>query len=255
MNSNTFQYFLPLILSILRYFILSGIPFLVFYVIYKESYAKSKIQSQNATNKDYVREIIYSMQTSFILVGMVLFVLKSPLRQYTQLYQSLSEYPLWWIPVSVVLSFIIHDTYFYWAHRMMHHPKLFQRVHSLHHKSTNPSPWASYSFHFIESILQGLIIPIILLVLPMHIISIALFAFLNFATNVYGHLGYEIVPKWFRHSFLFHVLNTSIFHNMHHTKFNHNFGLYFRFWDRVMKTENPNYIADFDKIQARRFGS
>ncbi len=221
---------------------------------FKETYAKNKIQSQNATKDDFVREIIYSLQTSVILVGMALLVLKTPVRQYTQLYQNLSDYPLWWIPLSVVLSFVIHDTYFYWAHRMMHHHRLYHKIHSLHHKSTNPSPWAAYSFHLLEAILQGLIIPIILILLPMHIVSIAIFAFLNYVSNVYGHLGYEVVPKWFRHTFLFKVMNTSVFHNMHHTKFNCNYGLYFRFWDRVMKTENQNYGAEFDRIQGNRFG-
>ena len=71
--------------------------------------------------------------------------------------------------------------------------------------------------------------------------------------NVYGHLGFEITPKWFRKSFLFEILNTSVHHNLHHEKFNGNYGLYFRVWDRIMKTENPNYVKSFDAIQQKRF--
>ena len=71
--------------------------------------------------------------------------------------------------------------------------------------------------------------------------------------NVYGHLGYEIAPKWFRNSFLFEIINTSTHHNLHHHKFKGNYGLYFRIWDRIMKTEHPDYVKEYDKIQQRRF--
>jgi sterol desaturase/sphingolipid hydroxylase (fatty acid hydroxylase superfamily) len=40
---------------------------------------------------------------------------------------------------------------------------------------------------------------------------------------------------------------------MHHSKFIGNYGLYFRFWDRLMKTERPDYIKEYDKIQKIRF--
>jgi lathosterol oxidase len=255
MESIIFQYFLPLILSIVRYFFLCGIPFILFYVVYKKAFAKCKIQAKLASKQDFIREIAYSMQTSLILAAMAVLVLKTPISQYTQLYTNLSDYPIMWIPLSVVLTYFVHDTYFYWMHRAIHHPKLFRRVHSVHHKSMNPSPWASYSFHFFEAILEGLIIPLILVLIPIHTVAIALFALSNFAINVYGHLGYEIVPKWFRHSIFFQILNTSIYHNLHHTRFDKNYGLYFRFWDRIMKTENPEYVAKFDQIQENRFGS
>lgn len=76
----------------------------------------------------------------------------------------------------------------------------------------------------------------------------------GFLINVYGHLGYEIAPKWFRYSVLFQILNTSTHHNLHHSKFKGNYGLYSRFWDRVMKTENPDYVKYYDQIQEKRFG-
>ncbi|MHA4894836.1 sterol desaturase family protein [Pedobacter sp. PWIIR3] len=48
-------------------------------------------------------------------------------------------------------------------------------------------------------------------------------------------------------------MNTSIHHNLHHSKFKGNYGLYFRFWDRLMGTENPNYVKEYDRIQNQRF--
>ena len=81
------------------------------------------------------------------------------------------------------------------------------------------------------------------------------FSVSSLVINVYGHLGYEVTPKWFRHSILFQIFNSSTHHNLHHEKFKGNYGLYFRFWDRVMGTEHPAYVAQYDRIQEQRFGS
>lgn len=248
------QYLLPIAINVARYFLFAGIPFLIFYLLFPDKFSKNKIQVRFARRKDFLREILHSMQTTFILAGVSLLIIHSPLRNYTQIYDSISAYPIWWIPVSVLLGLIVHDTYFYWMHRTVHHPRLFRRIHLLHHKSVNPSPWASYSFHFFEGVLEAMVVPVILLLIPMHLSALILFTFSSFAINVYGHLGYEIAPKWFRHSPLFEIFNTSVYHNMHHAKFKGNYGLYFRFWDRLMNTEHPDYVKEYDEIQQRRFG-
>lgn len=248
------QYILHLGMNFARYFLLAGIPFLIFYLMFPEKFSRNKIQARFAQKKDFLREIFYSLQTIFIITGVGVLIIKSPLRAYTQMYTEVEEYPLWWIPFSLVLALILHDTYFYWMHRTVHHPRLFKRVHLLHHKSVNPSPWASYSFHFLEACLEALIAPIILFSIPLHPIALISFTLVAFGINVYGHLGYEIAPRWFRHSWLFEILNTSTHHNLHHKKFKGNYGLYFRIWDRVMKTEYPDYVAEYDRIQERRFG-
>lgn len=248
------QYIATFLIMMLRYFVLAGIPFLILYILYPKAFSKSKIQSGIAKRKDFLREIAYSAQSVFVFAAVGLLVLKSPLKEYTLFYENASDYPLWWIPISVLLAFILQDTYFYWMHRTVHHPKLYRQVHLVHHKSINPSPWTSYSFHFLEAILEALIAPIVLFLIPLNLLGLILFTIGGFVVNVYGHLGFEIAPKWLRRSFLFEVVNTSVYHNMHHSKFQGNYGLYFRFWDRIMGTEYPDYVEQYDKIQERRFG-
>jgi sterol desaturase/sphingolipid hydroxylase (fatty acid hydroxylase superfamily) len=104
-----------------------------------------------------------------------------------------------------------------------------------------------------EAWVEGFILIIVVLIVPLHPISILLFTLVTFMINVYGHLGYEVAPKRFRSSFLFQVLNTSVHHNMHHRKFKGNYGLYFRIWDRLMGTEHPDYEKEFDRLQKNRF--
>ena len=248
-----YQYIVALVFTFLRYFIIAGLAFVFFYKLFPKKFSDHKIQKRIAKTKDFVREISHSFQTTFILAGIGLLFIKTPLVEYTKFYENINDYPSWWIPLSIVLGLLIHDAYFYWMHKTIHHPKIFRKIHLLHHKSTNPSPWASYSFHITESILEALIAPILLMIIPMHPLSLLTFALLSFLFNVYGHLGYEIAPKWFRNSFLFEILNTSTHHNLHHEKFKGNYGLYFRFWDRIMGTEHPNYVEHYDDIQRRRF--
>lgn len=241
-------------LTLFRYFVIAGVVFLIVYVALTRLFRKGKIQQRTASKKDFAREILHSISSSFFLSVVAAIVLFTPLSKYTLIYKDLNDYPLWWIPVSVVLALVIHDTYFYWMHRTLHHKSIFKFTHLVHHKSVNPSPWAAYSFHVLEAIAEGAVVVVLAFVLPMHLLSVMLFTVSSLIINVYGHLGYEIMPKSFRHSFLFHVFNTSVYHNLHHSKFKGNYGLYFRWWDKLMKTENPDYVKEYDRVQEQRFG-
>ncbi|MEO6524425.1 MAG: sterol desaturase family protein [Mucilaginibacter sp.] len=242
-------------LSAMRYFVVAGIPFIVCYKLLNNWLSQSKIQDREAAKKDFIREILYSVQTTAILTVIGFTVLYTPVKNITRVYTSLSDYSIIWLLVSVALALVIHDTYFYWMHRLLHHPKIFNYTHLLHHKSTNPSPWASYSFHFFEAWTEGAALLVVVTILPMHPIAIGLFILSSFIINVYGHLGYEVAPLWLRKTIFFEIFNTSVHHNLHHSKFKGNYGLYLRFWDRVMGTEHPDYVKEFDRIQQNRLNA
>ena len=244
--------YVPIITQLIRYFVFAGAGFLIFYVLFKEKAKANQIQSQLGSRKDFWREIVHSVQSSVIFGVVIFFFVTTDLGAFTKVYQDLNSYPIWWVPVSVIVALVIHDTYFYWMHRAVHHPKIFKAVHLLHHKSTKPSPWTSYSFHFLEAVAESLIIPIVLSLIPMHPYAVIAFGTSSLFINVYGHLGFEVIPKWVRHTWLFELTNTSVHHNLHHSKFKGNYGLYFRFWDRLMGTEHPDYVKEFDRIQAKR---
>jgi len=75
---------------------------------------------------------------------------------------------------------------------------------------------------------------------------------LDLINNVVAHLGYEIYTrKWFRIPLLKHK-TTSTHHNMHHELFMGNYGLYFTYWDRWMKTEIKDYEKRFDEVYRKR---
>lgn len=205
-------------------------------MFFKKKWGSKKIQLAFPKPTDYQREIGYSMITMVVFAGMAWIIFRSPLSTYTLRYEDISERNWGYWAFSVIAMIFIHDTYFYWAHRAMHHPSVFRLIHRVHHQSINPSPWAAFAFHPLEAIVEAGIVVIIAFLLPFH--ASALLAFLFFMTlyNAYGHLGYELYPKQFHMTIIGRWINTSLAHNKHHEKFNGNYGLYFLLWDRWMKT-------------------
>jgi sterol desaturase/sphingolipid hydroxylase (fatty acid hydroxylase superfamily) len=88
--------------------------------------------------------------------------------------------------------------------------------------------------------------------MPLHYTVIIAWAITSLTLNVYGHLGFELLPKNFTRHKVGKWFNTSVHHNMHHKFFNDNYSLYFTFWDRIMGTLHPQYDNYFDQVVARR---
>lgn len=244
-------YIVSYIILALRYLIIAGLAFLIFYVVKPKKFMRLHIQKSFPKSKDYWREIGYSFLSFFIFALYVAVLFKSPVRQYTRIYSHISDHGWAYFFFSMFLCIIIHDTYFYWTHRLMHHPKLFKAFHVLHHKSINPSPWAAFSFQPSESVIEGGIAVVIVFLIPIQ--QYAFLSFFIFSTvyNVYGHLGYEIYPKWLVQSRLGKYLNTSVAHNMHHKYFNGNYSFYTRIWDMMMGTMRSDYDETLDKVLAK----
>jgi len=121
-------------------------------------------------------------------------------------------------------------------------------VHRVHHLSTSPSPWAAYAFAPLEALVTALVVPILLVVVPMHESAIFVFLVYMIAMNVIGHLGIELYPRGFARSPWTRWYSTSTHHNLHHRDFRGNYGLYFTWWDRVMGTQHPDYLATYESL-------
>ncbi len=234
-----------------NYLMAGTIFFTLFYYFFRKKWSYKKIQLNWPSNKDYYREFGYSALTLVVFAFVGMTIIESPISKYTQLYWDFGEQPLWYYAFTFPIMLVMHDTYFYWMHRGLHHPKIFKYAHLTHHKSTNPSPWAAYAFHPIEAIFEAMIFPIIVFVMPVHISAVAWFFLFQIFYNVYGHLGFEIYPKGFNRHWFGRWINTSTHHNLHHHHFDNSYGLYFTFWDRVMGTMAPQYDETFEDVATR----
>ncbi len=126
-------------ISVARYFIIAGIAFLLVYVAFAGVLRKNKIQHKRPTHL-ILEEIVHSLSSNLVMVAVSIPFMLSPIKNYTLLYNNVADYGIAYLIFSVALALIIHDTYFYWMHRLLHHRRIFRHTHLLHHKSTNPRP-------------------------------------------------------------------------------------------------------------------
>lgn len=236
-----------------KYFLIAGPVFLIFYVLLKKKLFHKKIQSKFPKLKDYIREIGFSTLTIIIFsVPPLLMLYSDDIRPHTTFYTHIDEHGTPYLIVTFPLMLVMHDAFFYWIHRLMHSPILFKMFHLVHHKSTNPSPWAAYAFHPLEALLESMIFVIFLFTIPIHTIHLMTFFVFSLVYNVYGHLGFELYPKGFNTHWFGKWMNTSVAHNQHHLHFKGNYGLYFTIWDRLMGTLRTDYNEAFEELKTRK---
>ncbi len=207
-----------------------------------------KIQPGFAPSATIRREVRYSVLTAlvFALNGFCIYLFMA--EGWTLVYTQHSDYGWLYGAFSLVAAIVLHDAYFYWTHRLMHHPRLFRAFHRLHHKSLSPSPWAAYAFAPMEAVVQTLFLTILIFILPLNVTVIYLFMVHMILRNVIGHSGFELFPRGTAAHALFGIFTTNTHHDLHHSSRAGNYGLYFTWWDRLCGTENPDYRAAFARV-------
>ena len=160
-------------------------------------------------------------------------------RGWTRIYGDVHDWPLWWLPVSVFVYLTIHDTWFYWTHRAMHHwPALFRAAHAVHHESRPPTAWAAMSFHPWEALSAAWLIPLLTFLIPIHVAALGVVLFTMTFFGVTNHMGWEILPRRWVEGWLGRHLISASHHHVHHQHYRSNYGLYFRFWDKLCGTDH-----------------
>lgn len=156
---------------------------------------------------------------------------------WTRIYTDIGAFPIWWLPGSLLVYLFLHDTWFYWTHRWMHRPRVFRLAHAVHHASKPPTAWAAMSFHPVEAVTGAIVIPALVFVVPVHIGVLGLVLAIMTLMGVTNHMGWELFPRWLVHSRLGGWLITASHHQRHHESYLCNYGLYFRVWDRLCRTD------------------
>ena len=158
-------------------------------------------------------------------------------RGWTRIYADLHAYPLWYLPLSVLLYLFVHDTLFYWTHRLMHRPRWFRLAHAVHHASRPPTAWAAMSFHPVEALSGAVVIPVLVFLVPIHVAMLGVVLTVMTIMGVTNHMGWEMFPRALVHSRAGQWLITASHHHRHHEHYQCNYGLYFRVWDRLCGTD------------------
>jgi sterol desaturase/sphingolipid hydroxylase (fatty acid hydroxylase superfamily) len=235
----------------------SGMAFgvwLFFYVAFRTAMRHRRISAHDPTRQQMLREIGQSLRSIAIFGLVAAGIVFAALSGWTKMYLHSDHHGWPWFLASIATMVIVHDTYFYWTHRLMHHRWLFRFFHRTHHLSMSPTPWAAYAFSPAEALVQAGIGPLIIFTIPTHPGAFAIFMIWQITFNVLGHCGYEVLPRWFLRSPAGCILNTVTHHGLHHEKFRSNFSLYFNVWDRLMGTNHADYERRFAQAVGRSGG-
>ena len=133
---------------------------------------------------------------------------------------------LLYVLLSILLMDILHDTWFYWTHRLLHWGPLYRAVHYMHHESRIPSAYSGYSFHVVEAAIVFANEILVAFLFPIHVHVHRVYHLAATIIHNAGHSGFEFAPffptipgllgfigaaggkHW--------VLNTVQHHDMHH---------------------------------------
>ncbi|KAL6786015.1 ERG5 [Auxenochlorella protothecoides x Auxenochlorella symbiontica] len=162
---------------------------------------------------------------------------------------------------TIVILDCLHDTWFYWTHRLLHWKPLYRHIHYIHHKSTVPTPFAGYSFHVVEALIVFANEIIVCFLFPIHASLHRIYHLFTTLIHIGGHAGYEMAPlipsveqalSWLvQGPRPCGALNTVKHHDMHHQIPTVHFALYFVHWDRLCGTEHPAYRGYARKLAAQ----
>lgn len=224
-----------------RYFLVAGGTYWFFYWPLGQSFANQNLQHQSSSWPSIRRDIKLSILSAGVFALAAAFIVSAYSWGLTRLYSYPQQYGLWYLGISYGAVLVLQDTYFYFTHRLFHHPSLFRWLHQGHHLSRCPTPWTSFAFDSPEAIVQSLFLVGIVFVLPLHFIT--LLAVLTTMTiwAVLNHLGIDRLPLSFPHHWLGRWFIGPAHHSIHHLKYTVHYGLYFTFWDKLLGTQDPDY--------------
>ena len=236
----------------LRYLAFSGVYHYLLRLRWRDRLRHRIFHYEVGAGAQVKTEIRRSAAVSLIFAAFGIAVLYLWQAGHTRLYLTLDgTADVVWLFAGPVIFLLLQETYYYWIHRWMHLPAIYQRVHRWHHESIETTAWTAFSFHPTEAVLQAVFLPLSVLLIPMHAFAfLALLTLMTLSATV-NHAGIEMFPaSWSRIPVLRGLIGAT-HHDVHHKQARYNFGLYFTFWDKWMGTESPKFTERFERTTRR----
>lgn len=249
LTNHSFEFYNTAFFGIIlvRYFLVAGMTYWLFYSPFSQYSGKPRAH-QLPTRTAIWHDIKLSMLSSAVFALAAALILSVYTAGGTALYTDPRQYGLWYLGVSYGVSLFLQDTYFYFTHRLFHHPKLFSWLHQGHHRSRHPTPWTSFAFDPLEAVVQALFLVGLVFVLPLHFITMIAVLTTMTIWAVLNHLGPDRLPPLFPHHWLGRWLIGPAHHSIHHLRYTVHYGLYFTFWDRLLGTEDIKYTQSLKNL-------
>lgn len=151
------------------------------------------------------------------------------------------DMPAWYVLAFQILAcLMIEDTWHYFMHRLLHHPRIYKYIHKVHHNFSAPFGIVAEYAHPLETMILGIGFFIGVLIFCNHLILNWAWVTLRLIETIEVHSGYDIWTP-------LHLLpfyGGAKFHDFHHMNFNGNYSSTFTYWDKLFGTD-----AGFNKYQ------
>ncbi|MHA7772414.1 sterol desaturase family protein [Roseibium sp. M-1] len=203
-----------------------------------------KIQKRAPTH-EAVRDIKSSSKQLMITSCCLAIGLYAQMRGWTLF----APVPLsWWsVPLFFLLSLVLHDTWFYWGHRILH-TKLFYRFHKPHHMTVTPTVWSNDAGSSVDTLFAHSYYALVLFVVPIPVPVFLAHRLFDQVSAAVGHCGYEHFAS--RSARKPWPMLCTLYHDQHHQYFVYNYANYFSFWDRFCGTIHPTYDEKVEGFEA-----
>lgn len=139
------------------------------------------------------------------------------------------EIDLLFLPLEIMALFIWNELHFYICHRLLHTKWLYKKVHVVHHRSTIPTAYSTYSFHWFEAVLLGSVMLTAMLIYPFQWLALLSLPLISILFNSIGHFHYDMFPL----RSTSHLLSFSRRHSLHHSHNKGNFGFLLPVFDQL----------------------
>jgi Delta7-sterol 5-desaturase len=183
-----------------------------------------KITSREIPEEQLAFEIKHSVQSILIFGLSVLPII------YLIRIDVIQLLPNTWFTVllGLVILTLWNEVHFYVVHRILHQKFMMKHVHYIHHKSTVPTVYAVYSFHWLEAALLSTTPLTIAPFIPFSILAVFIYPTVSILLNFAGHCNYRFGDgkgdSW-------RLFGTA--HNEHHNKGRKNYGFALNFLDKL----------------------
>jgi sterol desaturase/sphingolipid hydroxylase (fatty acid hydroxylase superfamily) len=234
-----------------RYFLVAGGLYCLLEIAFKQTFLRYRIQQAFPPLRQIGYEIRWTLSNTACSSLSTLLIYRLVRDGHARMYFGLADYGWPYLVFSSMLFVVGYDTWLYWEHRYLHTGWMYDHVHAVHHRMGNPSAFASFAHHPIETFMGNVYFILFVVFVPIHPLAMAAAGAYMFYTAIVGHLGYEFYPRGFTRAPLLGLVNTATYHNIHHREMRCNYGAWFIYWDRLMGTERAGYHDAFESLKAR----
>ena len=171
--------------------------YFIFWILLGKKLSNRKIQLSKRAGWSQIKGEIGATFLSFIGgTGFSILLLSLNDVGVTKFYPEAGKYGLGYEVFVFIAMLVVSDTWFYWSHRAMHHPRIYKYVHALHHKSLDVNPFTSSSFHLIESLWLTVWVLLLAMIMPMSMTVLGIMQVVGTFNNLKSHLGMSFSPNF-----------------------------------------------------------